>query len=221
MKTSADQQRQIRQLQRIFRERKEEISYRLGEFSNCLAGQDESRIFSELAFCLLTPQSKARCCWDAVCAINNRDMLLTGTEADIRGMLFRVRFHNKKAHYVVQARELFMTDEGLAIKAVLQNFPDSYQCREWLVRTIKGLGYKEASHFLRNVGFGNSIAILDRHILRNLVRFGVIQNIPSSLGRMQYLKIEKKMSAFARTIRIPWAYLDLLLWYRETGEIFK
>jgi N-glycosylase/DNA lyase len=93
--------------------------------------------------------------------------------------------------------------------------------REWLAETVRGMGYKEASHFLRNIGQGSEIAILDRHILRNLIRLGIIEGIPEGLVRKQYLQIEDRMRILARKIGIPLHHLDLVLWYRETGEIFK
>lgn len=114
-----------------------------------------------------------------------------------------------------------MGNDGISIKALLDKFSDVYERREWLVKNIKGLGYKEASHFLRNIGFGKDIAILDRHILKNLNLLGVIKEIPESMGRKKYLGIEKNMAEFAKEIDIPLAHLDLLLWYKETGEIFK
>jgi N-glycosylase/DNA lyase len=221
MKTSGEKEQRIRELQQIYRAKKKEIACRLREFSQCLPGKNNKEIFSELAFCLLTPQSKAQCCWDAIRTINSQDLLLKGTEEDIRKKLHRVRFHNKKARYLVGARGLFQSSGRLSIKAELGMFTDEQNCREWLVTNIKGLGYKEASHFLRNIGWGKNIAILDRHILRNLVQFKVIKNIPASLGKAKYLEIEQKMSAFAHKVQIPLSHLDLLLWYKETGEIFK
>ena len=76
-------------------------------------------------------------------------------------------------------------------------------------------------HFLRNIGLGEKIAILDRHILRNLVLLGVVEEMPESLSRSKYLQIEKDLLEFSKHIGIPPAHLDLLLWYKETGEIFK
>ncbi len=86
---------------------------------------------------------------------------------------------------------------------------------------VNGLGYKEASHFLRNVGLGEEFAILDRHILRNLKDFGVLPEIPISLTKKRYLEIEEKVRRFSREIGIPMGELDLLLWSKETGWIFK
>ncbi len=83
------------------------------------------------------------------------------------------------------------------------------------------MGYKESSHFLRNIGFGDDIAILDRHILKNLVKYGVIKEIPKSLTDKKYLEIEQKMKKFSEEAEIPFSHLDLLWWSEETGEIFK
>jgi N-glycosylase/DNA lyase len=86
---------------------------------------------------------------------------------------------------------------------------------------VLGLGYKEASHFLRNIGLGEDLAILDRHILKNLMLLGVIREVPTSLSRKTYLEIERKMTAFSKEAGIPMSKLDLLLWYKEAGEVFK
>ena len=221
MKIPRTNQQNIRQLQKLYKTKKKEIISRLEEFEKCLKDKNDEGVFGELAFCLLTPQSKAQCCWDAIRTITSQNLLVEGTEDDIKGKLHRVRFHNKKARYLVGARTLFLNKGRLSIRTPLKNLPDVHACREWLVRDIKGLGYKEASHFLRNIGLGDRIAILDRHILRNLVHLDVIQDIPASMSRSGYMQIEQKMAEFAREIHIPLAHLDLLLWYKETGEIFK
>jgi N-glycosylase/DNA lyase len=93
--------------------------------------------------------------------------------------------------------------------------------REWLVKNVKGLGYKEATHFLRNVGRSNGLAILDRHILRNLKRYGAIRAIPKTLSKKEYFRIERRFREFADAVGIPIDELDLLFWSMETGEIRK
>jgi N-glycosylase/DNA lyase len=88
------------------------------------------------------------------------------------------------------------------------------------VRNVRGLGWKEASHFLRNIGW-HDLAILDRHILRNLVRHGVLRSVPATLTRSRYLAIERKFRQFAGAVGISMDELDLLFWSRATGEILK
>jgi N-glycosylase/DNA lyase len=149
------------------------------------------------------------------------DLLFQGTVEQTKPYLNCARFKNKKAHYLVEARKLFLRDGKISIRSCLRKFDNISACRDWLVQNIRGLGYKEASHFLRNIGLGENIAILDRHILKNLAIIGIIADIPNSMSRKNYLEIERKMIEFAGRIHIPVSHLDLLFWYKETGEIFK
>ena len=132
-----------------------------------------------------------------------------------------MRFKYKKSKYLVYAREKFSEDGKLVIRSALGKNINTFKKREWLVNNIKGIGYKEASHFLRNIGFGSDIAILDRHILRTLKSIKVIDEISESLSKKKYLTIEEKMRNFSKDIEIPMDHLDLLFWYREKGEVFK
>ncbi|MEW6067612.1 MAG: DNA lyase [Nitrospirota bacterium] len=242
----------ISQLKEIYRIKKKEIIFRLKEFKKIWSDANDEEIFTELAFCILTPQSKAKLCWDSILELRNQDLLLKGNINQIKQRLNRVRFKNKKAEYIIKARELFMkqtcpivtqktieiipphpplekggrgdyqVNKGrVCLKPVLNMFDNIQECRNWLVQSISGFGYKEASHFLRNIGFGEKIAILDRHILKNLHQFRIIKDIPESMSRAKYLQIEKDMAKFAKEISIPISHLDLLFWYKETGEIFK
>ncbi len=209
-------------LKELHRIKKRAISSRLKEFKNLWAHGSDEDIFAELAFCLFTPQSKAKSCWVATERLKNQNLLFDGSADDIKKCLHRyVRFHNKKAEYLLKVRNLFIDNGVLSIKRKLNNFKDIFTCRDWLVKNIKGFGYKEASHFLRNIGFGDKIAILDRHILKNLHKLGIISNIPKTISRSKYLNIEKRMFEFADKNKIPLSHLDLLLWFKETGEIFK
>lgn len=172
-------------------------------------------------FCLFTPQSKAKVCWETVQKLREEDDLYQADEEKLSGMIKRVRFRNKKAGYLVEARDRFIGPEDISLREKLEGFSDPQEARAWLVENIKGLGFKEASHFLRNIGKGEDLAILDRHIMKNLKRFEVIEEIPKCLTRKRYLKIEDKMREFSRKIEIPLEHLDLLFWFLETGEIFK
>ena len=203
-----------------YKKRKGEIKRRLGEFKNIHRRKDED-IFSELSFCILTPQSKAVYCDKAVKELKCSGLLFKGTE-DIIGEILRgnVRFHNKKAGYLVGAREVFKSGGKLNIKKSLDT-SDTFKTREWLVGNIKGLGYKEASHFLRNIGLGRNMAIIDRHILKNMKRYGAIRRIPVSITKSNYKCMEEAMRSFSKKVKIPMEELDLLFWSAQTGFIFK
>jgi N-glycosylase/DNA lyase len=205
-------------LLKAYRERRDEIRKRLEEFGQALKGSEEE-VFSELCFCLCTPQSSAKVCDRAVRGLVDSGVLFLGSSGELERGLVGVRFRNNKTGYMVEAREMFTSGGRLDIKSRLRGEP--FQTREWLVGNVKGLGYKEASHFLRNIGMGEDLAILDRHILRNLVLYGVIGEVPKSLTRKRYLEIEKGMGDFSEGIGIPMGELDLLFWSKETGEVFK
>src|SRR2546426_6378962 len=210
----------IGQLQQLYQERRGEIHNRLKDFKQILDRTD-TEVFAELCFCLLTPQSSAKTCWAAVTRLSEKNLLTKGTPKEIESLISDVRFNDSKARYITEARSLFTREGEIHVKTQLTSAYNPYQLREWLVENVKGLGYKEASHFLRNVGLGEEFAILDRHILRNLKDLQVIPEIPATLTRKRYLEIEEKVRRLAKDIGIPMGHLDLLLWSKETGHIFK
>ena len=215
-----EREKAIQELQGLYGEKRDAIQQRLREFKEILNCNDAD-VFAELCFCLLTPQSSAKTCWAAVSRLKERSLLLKGEADEIQPQLNDVRFGDSKAKYIVAARSTFTQDGKLNLKSHLFSFANRFELRQWMVENVKGLGYKEASHFLRNVGLGEEFAILDRHILRNLKRLEVIPEVPVSITKKRYLEIEEKLRRFSRDIRIPLADLDLLFWSRETGWIFK
>ena len=197
------------------------IEARLAEFRQVGTGSDAA-LFEELCFAILAIQSSARSSDSAVRALAARGLLASGSEADIARFLHhRTRFHNHKAAYIVRARERFFPGDTPRLRNDLDSFPSSREARAWLVEEVDGFGFKEASHFLRNIGRGEDLAILDRHILRNLLRHRVIGLLPKSLTPRRYLAIEARVQDFADAIGVSLGVLDLLWWSRQTGEIFK
>ncbi len=215
-----EQKNALEELKDLYSEKRNDIHQRLREFREILDRNDDD-VFAELCFCLLTPQSSAKTCWAAVSRLKERSLLLKGEANEIQPQLNDVRFGDSKAKYIVEARATFSKDGKLYLKSHLSSFTNPFELREWMVENVKGLGYKEASHFLRNIGLGEEFAILDRHILRNLKRLEVITEVPVSITKKRYLEIEEKLRSFSREIGIPLADLDLLFWSRETGWIFK
>ena len=199
--------------------KKRDIKIRLKDFNDVWILSDR-RVFAELCFCLCTPQSKAVLCDRAVSALAESGDLYEGTLRRIRAGLKGVRFPNNKARFILEARDRFSVGGRFRIKDKIDT-KDIPAAREWLVKNIKGLGYKEASHFLRNVGFGGDLAILDVHILRNMRRYGVIGEVPKSITAKRYMLFENALRKFAVRIGIPLGELDLLFWSAETGEILK
>ncbi|MCD6594489.1 N-glycosylase/DNA lyase [bacterium] len=198
---------------------KDKIIQRLDEFAKIWESRDDRNIFAEMIFCLLTPQSKAVACWQSVEEIFKNDDLSNLEQDSILKCLTGVRFKYTKSKRIIDAIEKFYSRNSIV--EILQRFDDPYLAREWFVENVNGFGYKEASHFLRNIGWGKNIAILDRHILKTLFAIAIIDEIPRSMNRKKYLSIEKKMQNFSKYVKIPMDYLDLLFWAKQTGKIFK
>ena len=212
---------QLKGLLSSYNKIKKGIKKRIGEFRRLHKKADDD-VFGELCFCLMTANANALKCDEALKALKDGGHHLKSCARSIRSRIKgRVRFHNKKALFIVAARRLFKNGPGLDIKSKIDS-KDIIATRDWFVDNIKGMGYKEASHFLRNIGLGRDIAILDRHILKNLKRYGVIAKIPNSVGsRKVYMSIEDKMRLFSQKVGIPLDELDLLFWSLQTGFIFK
>jgi N-glycosylase/DNA lyase len=192
---------------------KDPIRKRLLDFAVVPAGE----YFYELIYCLLTPQSSAINAGRAVEQLKQAEQ--GGETVDPVQVLadpaHYIRFHNTKAKWVLEARRRFPV-----IARELSNRSTSHELREWLVNNVEGLGWKEASHFLRNIGHQN-LAILDRHILKNLKRHAVLRRLPKTLTKRRYLQIEQKYRLFAGVTGISMDELDLLFWSSETGKILK
>lgn len=210
------------EIEKIYKEKQNDIEKRLIEFKDIWKKGSNEDIHTELSFCILTPQSKAVNAWKAITTLRDNGLLFNGSADEIVEYLNIVRFKNNKAKYLVALREQMQDEKGqIVTKDFFNSIPTVKDRREWIVKNIKGMAYKEAGHFLRNVGFGKEIAILDRHILKNLVKLEVIEEVPKSLTPKLYLEIEEKMKTYCDYISIQMDSLDLLLWYKEAGEIFK
>jgi len=193
-----------------YSKRKSEIEGRLKEFKQ-VNGKD---LFYELCFCLLTPQSKAKNADFCIKEMKKMNFLENGFDPTAI-LKQKIRFHNNKGKYLLEMREKY---HGL--KDELKRIKDNKEKREFLVKNVKGISWKEASHYLRNTGHEN-LAILDRHILNNLVKMKAINELPKSLTKKKYFEIEEKFLEFAKKSGIPMDHLDLLFWSMETGEVFK
>lgn len=188
------------------------VDTRIKEFKEIDRGSGDD-LFNELCFCVLTANFNAEKC--IMIQREIEDEFLTLSEEELAKRLAELghRYPNTRAKYI---------SESAKYKDSLKNIVHSLEgkeLREWLVKNIKGFGYKEASHFLRNIGF-DDYAIIDFHIVNILVRYNLIKR-PKSLSKKRYLEIENVLKDTARKLDFSLAELDLYLWYTETGKILK
>ena len=189
------------------------VEARIKEFES-LRGSSRADLFKELCFCILAANFSAERSLRIVEEIG--DDLLKLSEEELAETLRRLghRFPSSRARYIVDARRSL--DE---LVKVLETIDDEFMVREWLVRNVKGVGYKEASHFLRNIGFKN-LSIIDFHIIDLLARYGLIKK-PRSMTRKRYLEIEGLLRRISEKLGICLAELDLYLWYMSSNKILK
>jgi N-glycosylase/DNA lyase len=205
---------QLHTLREMHAAKSSAIKSRLGEFSQ-VRPRD---YFYELLYCLLTPQTSAENAERVVDQLRQADYEHRPIDPEpfLRSRTTYIRFHKTKAKHLLALKE------NCSAVIDLLSIPHSpSELRQLLIALVPGLGWKEATHFLRNIGRNGGLAILDRHIIRNLKRYGVIQSFPKSLTRKKYLSIERRFTRFSEHLGIPIDELDLLFWSMETGEIRK
>jgi N-glycosylase/DNA lyase len=208
------QYKDIDLLLRDYKKNRPAIQRRLNDFH----AVTRKEYFYELAYCFMTPQSSAVNSAKAQRALMTHNFQYA--EIDPEPLLhqkeYYIRFHKTKAKLLRGMKEQY---NDIFLK--VSNGESAFEKRKWLAENVKGIGYKEATHFLRNVGLNHGLAILDRHILKNLKKYGVIRSLPKTLTKKKYLAIEQRFQKFADETGIPIDELDLLFWSNETGEILK
>lgn len=203
--------------------RKKEIRARLNQFQELWRNGSDEQLWEELVFCIFTAGASARMGFRAVEAV--RPFLLHGKREEMTLALRTAgahRFPVERPGYIVVTRNYLREHCDMALREKLQSFADPIERRDWLAREkqIKGLGYKESSHFLRNIGLLGH-AILDKHVMSCLTDLKVVDAAKPPATRARYLETEERLRSFAREIEIDFDELDLVLWSMKTGEVLK
>lgn len=202
-------------------ERRDEIRRRLAEFDAIRAGGDDVKLFEEMVFCFFTGGCSARMGLNSLEAV--KPILMTGGQEEMSNALAGVhRYPNARARYVIASRDFLREQYGMRLRKKLGSFECGIERRDWLVseKGIKGLGYKEASHYLRNIGY-KGYAILDKHVLNCLAELKIIVDPKPPNTRYKYLMIEEKLKMLTEMTGIDFDELDLVLWSMKTGVILK
>lgn len=213
----------IEDIRATHKARKKEIRKRLDQFREVWRKGSDARLWEELVFCIFTAGASAKMGFRAVEAV--RPFLLDGQREEMTLALRNAgahRFPVERPGYIVVTRNYLREHCDMALRQKLQSFADPIARRDWLAqeKQIKGLGYKEASHFLRNIGIMGH-AILDKHVMSCLMDLEVVDTSRPPGTRSRYLETEKRLRYFAREIRIDFDELDLVLWSMKTGEVLK
>ena len=211
----------IDDIKRAHRTRRGEIRGRLSEFARVWTDGSDEHLWQEMVFCFFTGGCSARMGLNSLEAV--KPLLMSGTQPQIASALVGShRYPNARSKYVVHSREFLREHCDMRLRDKLGSLADRFERRDWLVKEkgIKGLGYKEASHFLRNIGF-RGYAILDKHVLRCMAELGIIDDPKPPNTRSKYLTVEEKLKQLTETIGIDFDEMDLVLWSMKTGVVLK
>lgn len=190
------------------------VDSKIQEFKS-VRGKGDFAIFSELCFCIMAANFTAERSFKIQKEIGEGFVSLSPENLALRLKALGHRFPNTRARYISEARKYLYSLNGV----ISDLSSDEEGLRMWLSDNIKGLGLKESSHFLRNIGFEN-FAIVDFHIADFLSDNGLIVK-PKTITKRAYLDIESVLRSIGKKVGLNMAELDLYLWYLETGKILK
>jgi N-glycosylase/DNA lyase len=196
------------------------IITRLQFFKNFDSAASAYDLFRELVFCILTANASAKMALKSINTLESVIFKEDTTEKDIENKLRGVyRFPKTRANYIYRTKLFLQSTCKLNLRKIfLQYQDDKFDLRDFLTENVIGIGYKECSHFLRNIGY-TGFAILDKHVISMLNLLGCQVRKPRN--KREYREIEQKMIAFSLKININIDELDLLFWSYKTGEIIK
>lgn len=174
----------------------------------------KERLFEELCFCILAANTSAEMGLKTQNYIRYSGFATMPQEELSRELKScKYRFYNVRSRFISDSR--WIIDE---LPELIRS-TDKAGVREYLVANVPGIGFKEASHFLRNVGVFD-FAILDKHILSILKKEFPGRPIKVN-SKYWYLETEKLFIDLSRNISMEPGILDLYLWEIATGKIIK
>jgi N-glycosylase/DNA lyase len=124
----------------------------------------------------------------------------------------RTRFRNRLASLLARTvADLY--PRGMTLGKLLRSAESPRHARQSLVDRVWGFGPKQASLFLRRVGYTSELAVLDAHVLTYLrLRSGTCPKV-GSLSRLSvYEHLEGEFKRIAMDIGCSVGCLDLATW---------
>ncbi len=187
----------------------------------------ESRLWTELACCVLSSQVPYETAQAAAVRLEASGLFLEEKVAprdlevalaellrcpfDVNGASRRYRFPDSRARQLT-ATIVEVRREAKGLSGLLGSFGDIEMARGWFVTNAKGLGPKQASMFLRNVGASYDLAVLDRHLINYMMMMGLTTD-PKPMRRMaDYRRDEVVLKDHAAGFGLPVGFFDWAVW---------
>lgn len=208
-------------IKKSYENKRVEITNRIQEFEAIGSHSDNKQLFEEMAYCIFTAGASAKMGINAVNA--TRQIIHCASATELSAKLHGVyRFPNIRSKYIVHTRDYLSKEFNMDIRKMLKSLNGNPEKRKFLAtnKNVKGLGFKEASHYLRNIGF-RGYGILDKHIVNCMYELGITDSNKPPSTEKKYLELEARLKRFSELNNIDFDHLDLLLWSEKTGSILK
>lgn len=182
------------------------------ELVACILG---SQVRHEMATTALERLEQAQLLHDA-CWSGSRDTfesqvfdVLSGRTLHFQGK-WCYRFPKARSQQLAKARDA-IAERSLLER--LSKFSDPKRVRKQLVKDISGLGPKQASMFLRNIGRCYDLAILDTHVLRFMDVKNLLFLKKTKINTVKaYERTERIVVNYANELGYPAGYMDWAIW---------
>lgn len=132
----------------------------------------------------------------------------------------RYRYPNIRAKYISDSYTNIVGEFG-SLKLLMDTKCSSTELRKKLVQLCAGIGPKQASHFLKNVGYSDELAIIDSHIIKYIRMCDTNIGNVNQLSKLDtYEHIESLYINAVRKFKYPVAIVDQAMWFvmRELGR---
>src|SRR5258708_2427797 len=145
----------IAELKSLYLLKQPVIRARLSDFESIWLTADNFRLFEELVFCIFTAGASAR--MGLNCIERIRPILLTGTRGKLtRAVLHKHRYPRSRSGYIVHTRKYVQNEHKMDLRNAIESISDFHLRRDFFAANpgIKGIGYKETSHYVRTIAIG-------------------------------------------------------------------
>jgi len=203
--------------------------------------KEEGKLLSELTLCILSSQEKYEVALAMMKTLRDKNILtiprkiaeVKKIETEVKKILRtpvsfsineriylrRIRFYHTKGSYIVNTIKNIYTN-NLSLCDIISKSSSYEETRRNIIYYSCGIGPKQASMFLRNIGFYSEFAVLDKHILDYMELMGLMCNSISRFSDIvSYQKIETKLKSYADSVNVNLLHLDLAIW--TTMRILK
>jgi N-glycosylase/DNA lyase len=126
----------------------------------------------------------------------------------------RYPYPESRSGYIVQTAVEIYKNNGTNLRDILANCRNECEARESIRKKSKGIGYKQASLFLRNISFSENLAILDSHIIKYMILMNIIGDTKdlNISTRHTYVRLEGNLLDYAISKNKPISTLDMAIW---------